>query len=195
MICPTTAAVVAAAEHFNQNLAQSNTIMMNFNSSQSAVQSAQYHHMAAVAAAAVGSGGGSHQDHSHHHLQLSSPTVANTQLQQQHAMASQATSTSMMDYYTCSVSHCPLDLYTFTHSYLYIITKSLTKFCHKWNYNHSGHGGPGVNQLGGHFVNGRPLPDFVRNQIVDLSRQGVRPCDISRKLRVSHGCVSKILGR
>lgn len=59
----------------------------------------------------------------------------------------------------------------------------------------SGHGGPGVNQLGGHFVNGRPLPDFVRNQIVDLSRQGVRPCDISRQLRVSHGCVSKILGR
>ncbi|KAB0404078.1 hypothetical protein E2I00_000293, partial [Balaenoptera physalus] len=45
----------------------------------------------------------------------------------------------------------------------------------------TGHGG--VNQLGGVFVNGRPLPD------------GVRPCDISRQLRVSHGCVSKILGR
>ncbi|CAB3409481.1 unnamed protein product [Caenorhabditis bovis] len=53
----------------------------------------------------------------------------------------------------------------------------------------------GVNQLGGVFVNGRPLPDHIRSRIVDMAHQGVRPCDISRQLRVSHGCVSKILGR
>ncbi|VDM49177.1 unnamed protein product [Toxocara canis] len=52
-----------------------------------------------------------------------------------------------------------------------------------------------VNQLGGVFVNGRPLPITVRMRIVEMAHHGVRPCDISRQLRISHGCVSKILNR
>ncbi len=52
-----------------------------------------------------------------------------------------------------------------------------------------------MNQLGGVFVNGRPLPNSIRMKIVDMANLGIRPCDISRQLRVSHGCVSKILAR
>lgn len=43
-----------------------------------------------------------------------------------------------------------------------------------------------VNQLGGVFVNGRPLPNGVRMRIVELAQLGVRPCDISRQLKVGY---------
>jgi len=45
-----------------------------------------------------------------------------------------------------------------------------------------------VNQLGGVFVNGRPLPNAIRMRIVELAQLGVRPCDISRQLKVGVVC-------
>ena len=44
----------------------------------------------------------------------------------------------------------------------------------------AGHGR--VNQLGGVFINGRPLPDEIRREIIAMATQGIRPCVISRQV-------------
>lgn len=40
-----------------------------------------------------------------------------------------------------------------------------------------------MNQLGGEFINGRPLPTDTRERIVALAENGVRPCEISRQVK------------
>lgn len=52
-----------------------------------------------------------------------------------------------------------------------------------------------VNQLGGRYVNGKPLPFEIRMQILYCARNGVRPCDISRQMKITHGCISKLLAK
>lgn len=42
-----------------------------------------------------------------------------------------------------------------------------------------------VNQLGGVFINGRPLPNHLRMRIIDMAAKGIRPCVISRQVRVA----------
>ena len=55
------------------------------------------------------------------------------------------------------------------------------------------HGTSGLNTGGN--INGRQLPDYIRHRIVQLASCGVPSCEISSRLMVSHGTISKILGR
>ncbi|VDM06835.1 unnamed protein product [Wuchereria bancrofti] len=39
------------------------------------------------------------------------------------------------------------------------------------------------------------MPQHIRIKIIEMASNGIKPCHISRQLRVSHGAVSKILNR
>ena len=52
-----------------------------------------------------------------------------------------------------------------------------------------------TNQLGGKFVNGKPLSPEKRWRIIELAHLGFRACDISKRLKVTHGCISKLLAK
>ncbi|KAI3382155.1 hypothetical protein SNEBB_009610 [Seison nebaliae] len=52
-----------------------------------------------------------------------------------------------------------------------------------------------INQLGRAFINGRPLAESTRLKIIEMAATGTRPCVISKTLKVSHGCISKIIQR
>ena len=47
--------------------------------------------------------------------------------------------------------------------------------------------------MGGIFKCSKPIPKEVREKIVKLAVQGVRVNQISRHLKITHGCVSRIL--
>lgn len=72
------------------------------------------------------------------------------------------------------------------HKILFFEITSLTKFCTDKI---------STNRLGGQYSTGRPLPMLVREKIVELAQLGMKPCQISKQLRVSHGCVSKLLAK
>lgn len=52
-----------------------------------------------------------------------------------------------------------------------------------------------VNKLGGTYCSGKPLSLSTRKQIVAMAETGMKACDISRQLQISHGCVSKIIAK
>uniref|UniRef100_A0A0N4ZR12 Paired domain-containing protein n=1 Tax=Parastrongyloides trichosuri TaxID=131310 RepID=A0A0N4ZR12_PARTI len=63
------------------------------------------------------------------------------------------------------------------------------------NGNNSQGRSSGTNQLGRTYSPGLPLSMGEREQIVALYQNGWKICDISKKLCVTHSCVSKILNR
>lgn len=52
-----------------------------------------------------------------------------------------------------------------------------------------------LNQLGGMYISGKPLSLELRSRIINLSCLGLRQCEISRRLKVTHGCISKLLSK
>ena len=51
----------------------------------------------------------------------------------------------------------------------------------------------GVNRLGGIFKHGKPIPEDVREKIVQLAVQGLRGSQISRQLKITCSVIFYIL--
>lgn len=45
------------------------------------------------------------------------------------------------------------------------------------------------------YNSGKPLSLELRSRIINLSCLGLRQCEISRRLKVTHGCISKLLSK
>jgi len=52
-----------------------------------------------------------------------------------------------------------------------------------------------MNQMGGTYTNGKPLPFVVRQKIIIMTNRGFKASEISKELKVSHGCISKIINK
>jgi len=51
------------------------------------------------------------------------------------------------------------------------------------------------NQMGGSYTNGKPLPLVLRQRIIIMATRGFKASEISKEVKVSHGCISKIINR
>ncbi|MES1902278.1 MAG: Paired box protein Pax-5 [Paramarteilia canceri] len=49
--------------------------------------------------------------------------------------------------------------------------------------------------MGGIYTNGKPLPLLLRHQIIFMANRGFKASEISKELKVSHGCISKIINK
>ena len=93
---------------------------------------------------------------------------------------SSSTSSNRPTNSTAPWSHASTPIMYHPHTLSYEGIFSRNEFCSE---NHRFIGQGRVNQLGGVFINGRPLPNHLRMRIIEMASQGIRPCVISRQVK------------